>query len=109
MRITEAFPPRFMSKEDVTKPRVLTIELVVMEEVESEDGRVEKPVCYFSEKDSKPLILNKTNAEVLRELYGDETEEWVGKQIEVYFDPSIRFGTRKTGGIRVRKPSVSPR
>ena len=109
MKIRDMFPSKYLSKEDLTKSRVLTIESVVMEEVESEDGKVEKPVCYWKEKDSKPLILNRTNGEVLRERCGDDSEQWIGKQIEVYVDLSIRFGNKKIGGIRVRLPSVSPR
>ena len=109
MKFSQMFPSRFLSKDDVTKSRILTIESVEMEEVESEDGKAEKPICYFVEDDSKPLILNKTNAEVLRDLFGEDSENWATNPIEVYHDPSIRFGTKKTGGIRVRKPNVSPR
>ena len=36
-------------------------------------------------------------------------QDWVGKQIQIFFDPSIRFGTEKTGGIRAKAaPGQAP-
>lgn len=41
---------------------------------------------------------------VLRTLiacWGDDATAWVGRQVELYGDPSIRFGKEAVGGIRI--------
>ena len=48
-------------------------------EVVGEDKRL---VLAFSNNDL-PLVLNKTNANSLAELYGSETGEWEGKAIKL--------------------------
>jgi hypothetical protein len=48
-------------------------------EVVGEDKRL---VLAFSDND-RPLVLNKTNANSLAELYGPETSEWEGKAIKL--------------------------
>ena len=40
----------------------------------------------FSEND-RPLVLNKTNATTLAEIYGPETGEWEGKAIKLVPSP----------------------
>ena len=45
-------------------------------------GEEEKLVLAFSGND-RPLVLNKTNATTLAELYGPETGGWEGKAIKL--------------------------
>jgi hypothetical protein len=107
MKLNEMFPSRFLSKDDLVEPIVFTIDTVVMEEVQSEDGKENKPILYFYGVDEKPLILNKTNAETLEKKFGSDSKDWENKEIEVYVDPKIRFGKKVIGGIRVRIPDTS--
>lgn len=68
-------------------------------------------VLYFLE--AKPLSLNPTNGEMIayvmehtygiKELPGD-FDTWIGKKIILYVDPSVSYGGKRTGGIRVRPP-----
>lgn len=104
MRMSELFPSKYFSKDDLPEPETFTIDECVREEVKNEEGTELKSVLYFSEPDSKPLILNKTNGETIAKIYGDESDEWVGKPIELFVDENVRFGSKKTGGIRVRQP-----
>lgn len=42
---------------------------------------------------------------VLRTLiacWGDDATEWYGRQVELFGDPSIRFGKEAVGGIRIK-------
>jgi len=107
MKVGKMFPSKFLSKDDLVEPIVFTVDTVVMEEVQNEDGKEEKPILYFFGNDVKPLILNKTNAETLEKEFGSDSDDWEGKNIEVYVDPSIRFGKKLIGGIRVRIPDTS--
>lgn len=105
MRRHEAFPTTYLSKEDLDTPRTWTIENITMETLSFEGNDESKPVLYFAEQNSKPLVLNSTNWGILEELYGEDSEEWAGFKIELFRDNSVMFGKKKIGGIRVRKPS----
>ena len=42
---------------------------------------------------------------ILIACWGDDANEWHGRQAELYGDPSIRFGKEAVGGIRIAKLS----
>lgn len=72
MRISDAFAKNYLRAEDFdTDGRVLIITSVEMETV----GREQKLVAYLKDED-KAFPLNKTNAESIAELYGDDTDDW---------------------------------
>ena len=80
------------------------------EPIQSQTGADEmKWVLYLSD-DLKPLILNSTNINRLIAACGtDDVDEWPGKQVIVYNDPSISYGGSVTGGCRLRPvPSTRP-
>lgn len=58
----------------------LTITKVTREMVKSETGEEERPTVHFAESD-KPLVLNKTNARKIAGRFGNETDEWIDKQV----------------------------
>jgi hypothetical protein len=65
-------------------------------------GDDEKPVLYFS-GEKKGLMLNKTNAKRITHLYGEESEDWIGKEIVLYPDMTDLRG-EPVETIRVRGP-----
>lgn len=50
----------------------------------------------------KPLLLNRTNIRIISSLFGPQTQSWIGKTVNVYNDPTVSYGGRITGGVRVR-------
>ncbi len=51
----------------------------------------------------KPLVLNSTNIRrCVAAFETQETDDWVGKSIIIYDDPSIEFGGKLVGGLRLR-------
>lgn len=93
---------KFLTKEDVEPPVIVTIkryeELNV--EMENEPER-KKWVLWFEELD-KPLVLNMTNGQRIEYLTGSgEFDAWIGKKITLYNDKTVSFGGKLTGGIRV--------
>ncbi len=98
-----AFQSSFLSKEDLQSPRIMTIENVTENELQGDGGKEMKPVAHFRGVD-KGLVLNNINWDTIQDAYGEESDDWTGKQIELYFDPSIMFGSKRVGGIRVRLP-----
>ena len=90
--------------ETVDQQFLVTIRQVKMEEIKSDRGTEIKGVVHF-EEDIKPLILNVTNGKTIAKLYGKQVEGWAGKQITLFFDPSVKFGRERVGGVRVSAPT----
>lgn len=84
--------------------KTVTIASHNIEDVQNESGKRKKGVLRFK-GGVKPLVLNVTNSKTIAKLYGRDADGWIGKQISLYFDPDVRFGKEKVGGVRV-KPTV---
>jgi hypothetical protein len=99
VNIGAAFPSTYLKAADLAG-RTVT---VTMEHVRMEDiGDDHKPVLYFKGKE-KGLVLNKTNGAVIAELYGDETDQWMGEQIEI-FPTTTDFQGKRVACLRVQAP-----
>jgi len=98
MKISQAYPTKFLSAadiEDLEGPVVMGE--VVMEDMN--DGS-RKPVLYFQNLD-KGLVLNKTNGNTISAVYGDDTDEWAGHKVQLISVP-VEFQGKMVDGIRVR-------
>ncbi len=101
MNINTAFASRTLKAADVEDgDMILTIKTVVVETVGQGKDAEDKPHIYFNETD-KALVLNKTNAGVIAKLYGNDTDDWTGKQIALYA-MDVQYGNEMVPGIRVR-------
>jgi len=79
MDYTDIYRSAYMKAEDLSgRTAKHTISGCTAEKV----GDDERLVLAFSDND-RPLVLNKTNANSLAELYGPETSEWEGKAIKL--------------------------
>ena len=67
-------------------------------------GEDTKPVLYFKGKE-KGVVLNKTNANVLSDFYGDDTDDWFDQPI-ILFSVMTEFQGKSTPGLRVRIPTA---
>ena len=109
MKIGAAFPTKWLKAEDLGgKSHLLTIAKVVMEQVGTEDSPEEKPVMFFVGK-SKGIVLNKTNATSVSLHYGDDTDNWTNKPVQVFPDKTM-FGGKMVDCIRMRveAPAATP-
>lgn len=100
MNIMKAFPSKYLKSADLNGETVLTMTNVAMEELEGQHGTEEKPVVSFAETEQS-LVLNKTNAVTIMELYGPETRTWDGKQIVLY-PTRVQFGPKMVDAIRIK-------
>ena len=82
MDATEFFPSKWLSAEDVGKQKIVT----TINRIGTEEMQEEKKLVVFFDliKTNKGLILNKTNFNRLKEELGSETDNWVGKYVELY-------------------------
>ena len=94
---------KFLKRESVTEEGTTHRILGCREESLSiGDGANEKK-WVLELSDLKPLILNATNIRRLVAAFNtQETDEWTGKSIVVYDDPTIEFGGKVVGGVRLR-------
>jgi hypothetical protein len=67
------------------------------------DDGSRKLFILFQELD-KGLVLNKTNADTIGDLYGRNTDNWTGKQIMLFTAP-VDYQGKKVQAIRVRGPA----
>lgn len=101
---------KYLTKDDVGEDGlVLTIKGFRMETLKADDGEEDKTVLHFME-DVKPMVLNRTNAQLVGVATGAKTAgEARGKQIVVFNDPTVSFGGKITGGLRIKKLSGPPK
>jgi hypothetical protein len=113
MKIGEVFPSKYLKAADL-QGRNVTVEIKHVELEEVGSDRETRPVIYFVGKD-KGLVLNKTNADVIGAIAGDETDDWVGVKIVLFETmasfqgkpmPAIRckLAPQKPGGTRLATP-----
>ncbi len=102
MKMSQAFPSKFLAAADLNgNPVQATISNCVTEEIGLQ--KEVRPVIYF-QGCKKGLVLNKTNAGNIVALYGDDSDGWVGKVIEIY-PTTTDFQGKTVDCLRVRAPS----
>jgi arabinogalactan endo-1,4-beta-galactosidase len=102
--MSSAFPSEYLKAADLNGRNVR----VKMDRVEMKDiGGDHKPILFFMGTE-KGMVLNKTNANNISAAYGDETEEWQGKEL-VLFEAQVDFQGKTVPAIRVRAPAAKDR
>ena len=101
---------KYLAKEDAGEDGIiLTIKGFKVETLKSDDGDEDKTVVYWAE-DVKPMVLNQTNAQLIGIATGATVSgDAIGKRVVVYNDPTISFGGKITGGLRIKKLAGAPR
>ena len=104
MDVALLHPSRFLkSQEFKGKDVTLTITGVHLEELEDEKNRKQnKGVVTFKET-PKLLVINRTNSDCIKGMFGRETNNWIGKRVTLYPEPFFNNFTKEhTTAIRVR-------
>lgn len=84
MDFDKLFPGRFIKAADLNGKEVtLTISAVVTDELIGDKGTEVKGLVSFAGK-KKQLVLNKTNGLCLKQMFGRESDDWVGKRVTIY-------------------------
>ncbi len=100
MNKSDVFPSKYLSAADVPEEGItITIRKVSIERMP--DG-AEKPIATFDER-VKDMLINVTKWNTIAELYGDDSDDWIGEKI------TIRPGTTKYAGKTVACIDVMPK
>jgi hypothetical protein len=105
MKVNPKGSAKYLAKEDLAVPRIVTMTDVRQQHFKNSRGEDDQLVLYFA-GDVKPLVLRPVNRKIIIAAYGDESDLWRGKPIEIYVDPNITMGSDTVGGIRVRIPAA---
>jgi hypothetical protein len=99
MKVSDAFPSNYLKATDFTDgPALLVMDRTEIETI----GDDRKMILYFHGRE-KGLVCNKTNANTIADLYGDDTEAWHGREI-VLFEAYVDFQGKSVPAVRVRAP-----
>lgn len=108
-KISEMRDSKFLKQTDVGAGALMTIESCEQHNVAKEGAPPEMKWCLSFTESDKPLVLNSTNAQLCAKALGSEdTEDWTGRKIVLYTDPTIQFQGKVVGGIRIRAVKVKP-
>src|SRR5271165_4152014 len=103
MLMQDLYPTKHLSGTSVSAPIKATIDKVVVEPVGQ--GNERKPILYFREG-HKPMILNRTNADILAQKYGHDSDDWLGAQIVIFTTPVTDPSGKVVQGLRIRFPAT---
>ena len=100
MKLNEVFPSNYVKADDL-KGRDVTVVIsgATMEKL----GNDQKLVLHFQGKD-KGMVCNKTNANRIAYLYGEDTDAWVGREI-ILCSEFVEFQGKTVKGLRVKPPA----
>ena len=92
----------YLKKDDVGTGFQVTIREVIEGNIAQDGKPIDlKWLIYFNEFD-KPLVSNVTHREQIAAYLGSRnTDHWLGKQVVLFNDLSVLYGSN-VGGIRVR-------
>ena len=99
MRLNEVYGGNYLKAEDLKDRGEVRCTIESVSIMEGDDGK-KKAVLHFRGKD-KTLPLNITNANMVAELYGDETDDWEGKSITLY-TCKVDFQGKRVLAIRIK-------
>jgi hypothetical protein len=96
-------PSKFIKKEDVTPPVVLTISgygtITLMNKKTGADE--EAPTLMFEET-PKTIVYKAWTSDALKEIFPAGRSASIGQKVELFVDPSVKMEGRKVGGVRIR-------
>jgi hypothetical protein len=96
---------KYLKKEDCMPDRLLTIRDFQQENVAQQGEPPEHKWALYFEEEAKPLLLNSTNIQLLKLHLGvPGPAHAIGRKVVLFNDPTVSFGGKLTGGIRLRAP-----
>jgi hypothetical protein len=103
MNARETYGSKFLRVTDLKAKKTMTrLQGVDLTEF-ANDGKTENKLVLTLKGLDKPLVLNKTNADILMDAFGDETDGWIGKPLTL-LQAKVRFQGKLTPCIRIAEP-----
>ena len=107
MNVNDLKKSNFLQKGDVGNGVLVTVRDVTEENIAKDGAPPEMKWCLHLEEMEKPMVLNLTNGQLIAQITkSDASADWPGTKLVLYNEPSVTYGGKVTGGIRVRAPRV---
>ncbi len=109
MNVNELSESKYITKADIGNGVNITITgQPVKRNMASEGEKPDWKLIISSAEFEKDFVGNVTNCKIIAAILNDEeSDNWAGNKVQLYFDPTVGFGNKITGGIRVREAVVS--
>ncbi len=99
----------FLTKQDCEPAIKVTVSHCVEENVAMANQPARMKYVVFFKELQKGMVLNLTNFQRIVALSGvPDTDNWQGVQLTLFNDPTVDFGGKLVGGIRVWVPQTPP-
>lgn len=99
-------PKPFIRKSDIPQGESVALTIIGTDVQEFYDRKlrtkVPRGIVRFKGT-SKYLILNEARHTQIKDLLGDYIEDWIGKRISLFIDPTVMVQGKPTEGLRVKK------
>ena len=102
MKIGDMIESKYLKQSDVDDVIPVTVQALKKVNVARDDEDPEYRWTIKFNEFAKPMVLNVTNLKRLAKALGDDTDGWIGNQVQLYVDPDIEFGGNVVGGLRIR-------
>lgn len=99
--VSDLLGGQYLSAENVQQPLLVTIAGADRVQL---DGKTRLTVKFAELQ--KSLLCNKTNLGTVAQLFGNDTSQWVGRQIVLQAEP-VQYQGKVVNGLRV-KPYQAP-
>jgi hypothetical protein len=104
----EAFPPRWLNKDTIDKLLTPHGHNVTLKSIgyENVGAKEERALVWRFLEIKAGFICKRGHYAAAAELYGENTDTWIGKKVQVRRNP--RYGNPGETGLTVLAPSVRP-
>jgi len=100
----------YLKQSDVG-PQGVNLKIVRFSKETMGDDNSLQTCIHFSDPNYKPMVIKPTNRDLLNYALGltDDSplNEFLGKAINVFADPTVTYAGKRTGGLRIRAAVVS--
>ncbi len=102
---SEFVSPWVRKEELKSGSKKFTVQAVSETIFEARGDRAAQRVLVLELDSNRTYSLStKADLKTMIDAYGQKTGKWVGRQITLYFDKDVMFGSDQVGGVRVRLP-----
>lgn len=103
MKLDDMLESKYLKKEDLRGEEVaVTVGKLTKVNLARDDEDPKYKWTVKFQEFAKPMVLNKTNLKRMFKHLGDDTTDWEGNQVIVYFDDTVMFGDEEVGGLRIK-------
>lgn len=83
--------------------------VIKIRKVEVKDNPQQPIFIFFDGDNNRPWKPSKGMRRILAAAWGLDSDNWIGKQAQIYFEPSVKYAGEEIGGIRIKALSDIPK